>query len=150
MNFIAYRQRPNNRLAGEALLMIFDAFLPPSHERGRSNDSNEHTASMSLHGNKQRLHSAPILKCFAKLEDMNEIVRSLSYRGVFDRESVRLLSQIIFRFATKNSQNHREGVELAPKQGKTWTQQRQLHLCRPSVGQNLQILQFSHLELSPF
>ena len=98
---LTYSQRPNNRLAREALLKIFDAFLPPSHERGRSNDSNEHTASMSVHGNEQRLNSVSDLKCFAKLEDMNEIVRSLSYRGVFDWECVRLISQIIFRFITK-------------------------------------------------
>ena len=52
--------------------MIFDVFLPPSHEKGRSNDSNEHTASMSLHDNDRKLsgHSAPDLKCFAKPEDM--------------------------------------------------------------------------------
>ena len=67
--------------------MIFDAFSPLSHERGRSNDSNEHTATMSLHGNELRLHSAPDLKCFAKLEDMNEIVRS-SHAGAYSTENV--------------------------------------------------------------
>ena len=38
--------------------------------RGISNDSNEHTASMSPHGNEQKLPPAPNLKCFAKPEDM--------------------------------------------------------------------------------
>ena len=42
-----------------------------------------------------------------------------------------------FQVFNENSQNHSGGVDLNQKQGKTWTQHGQLHLCRLSVGQNL-------------